>query len=71
MQLMYAKMLRIFKRLFVASDIYLPKLNRRWAGLLIVAPIKEVLDQVEEKFREQQMEEFSKVFTLLILICYT
>jgi hypothetical protein len=52
----------------VAPDVYLPKLSGKWAGFLIVAPEKEVLDRVEKKFREQRKEEFSKVHIQVLLI---
>lgn len=55
----------------VPLDEYLPKLSGRWAGLLIVAPMEEVLNRVEKKFRGRQKDEFSKVITLLNLIYYT
>ena len=48
-----------------APDDYLPKLSRKWAGLLIVTPVKEILDKIEKIFRERQDEEFSKVMCYL------
>lgn len=46
----------------VAPNDYLPKLSGRWAGFLIVAPVEEVLERVERKFKDCRIEEFEKVF---------
>jgi hypothetical protein len=52
----------------ISPDEYLPKLGGKWGGMLIVAPVEDVLERIERKFKERRDKEFSKVFFLLILI---
>ena len=78
MLLVLTDILEIVLRIYGSSDSqrgrspdeYLPKLSGRCAGLLIIAPVKEDMDRVEKKFREQRDKEFTKVFILLIFIIF-